>query len=304
MKQALCVHLSSGHPVKTTPRNNGFTLIELLVVIAIIAILAAMLLPALSQAKTRAQGISCINNMKEMALGSILYGNDNNDFIPQNWMLTLGGFITPGQTPVRPSWVAGSFGTALNGGADNPAGCSTNDYFLGVLGDDIPGVGTLVGSIGSYVKAAGAYKCPADQSQDTHWKMPRVRSVSCNMYVGMGPDEIIYLSQNGYPYDVDKRFSPFYKFTSFNARLGPSDCFAFLDENPASLNDGYFEYVATATSIGDRPAVNHGASTAFSYCDGHAALHKWADAYLNLNSTYSATEQDPRWLAEHGTAQK
>src|SRR5437868_471980 len=131
-------------------KKGGFTLIELLVVIAIIAILAAMLLPVLAKAKIRAQGISCINNMRQLQICSMLYAGDCNDFIPQNQGTTSSGSGVIGEAPNEPDLVAGSFWATMTP-SSNPVGSETNLFLLGVNGQTDPATGKeLIGSIGSY----------------------------------------------------------------------------------------------------------------------------------------------------------
>ncbi|HWY32765.1 MAG TPA: prepilin-type N-terminal cleavage/methylation domain-containing protein [Candidatus Acidoferrum sp.] len=290
----------AGGPARQVKR--AFTLIELLVVIAIIAILAALLLPALSQSKIRAQGISCLSNMKQLQVASILYAGDNNDSLPGNEGHTSSGVI--GTAPNDPNWVAGVLGQLYSHGSDNPAGASTNTFLLGVLGDTDPnGSGLqLVGSIGPYSKSAGVYHCPADHTIDPVSKLQRVRSCSANNYMGTGPYEAQHIT-----WEINSSFTVFKKYADFSARLSPSDAFVFLDENPQSLDDGFFlveESVnPNALILGNRPAVNHGNSTSFTFADGHAALHKWENVYLNINSTV-ATASDNLWLTQHATVRR
>jgi prepilin-type N-terminal cleavage/methylation domain-containing protein/prepilin-type processing-associated H-X9-DG protein len=298
-------------------RRDAFTLIELLVVIAIIAILAAILLPVLQQAMQRAKATYCLNNMKELQTGSILYAGDNNDTLPGNEgaagrMVGSTPFNSPDPIGLGLSdgdWVAGVFGQleTTPPPADNPGGAGTNIVLLGIGPSVDPGTGkTINGSIGPYIKAAGSYLCPADVlGIDPVSHQHRVRSCSENSFCGTTIPE--YRLNPGQVGKGPAYYAEFRKYSDFKGGLSASDCFTFLDENPLSLNDGFFEpFTVNGTpeasgqnlNINDRPAVNHGNATSFAFADGHVQLHPWHNSYLTINGGQGS---DSSWLFTHAT---
>src|SRR2546430_2319146 len=189
---------------------SGFTLVELLVVIAIIAILAALLLPALSRSKEQAKAIGCVNNLRQLQLAFLMYTEDF-DRVPRN-----GGSDFNAKIPEEPSWVAGvmKFETAPFGLA--PLSDSTNKLLL-------MGGPNLYGTIGGYTKSPEIYKCPADASYvifSSAARHPRVRSYSMNLNVGAPPEA----ETPGQPWMI------FYKLSDFNL-FSPSQIFTFVDHH-------------------------------------------------------------------------
>jgi prepilin-type N-terminal cleavage/methylation domain-containing protein len=253
--------------MKANHNPKAFTLIELLVVIAIIAILAAMLLPALAKAKERANTTTCINNQKQMALAWIMYADDNQDSLALN-------FWNPqavGVPSVAGSWVMGNANQITP-----PNNSLTNDLELGTL---YP-----------YVKQIGVYHCLDDKkilainTPSGAVTMPRLRCFTMSTYLASGTP--------GAPYATS--------LTKQNQIRKPVNTLVFIDEDDSTLDNGGFLY-ASDPALGwvNRPGYRHSNGTVLSFADGRANYHKWSGS-LNLAEPTppagSANYNDLSWL--------
>ncbi len=269
-------------------KGYGFTLVELLVVISLIALLAALLLPALAKAKMKAQGLSCLNNLKQLQLGWMVYSTENNDQI-----VPTGGQPATAMTLAD---VKFSNGNWVQGDMSSPPGW-TNKALI------------MAGSLYPYVRNLGVYKCPADQKHDSYGN-PTVRSMSMNCW--MNPLKPPYSSRdeswNSYQGYTTTALREFRKQSDILAP-SPAKCFVTVDENPKTINDGWFVVDPNQPRTWvDAPASYHNKACGFGFADGHAEIKRWRDTnLLNAQSVKFPADiatGDLSWLQERTTSRK
>ena len=262
-------------PIRSTSQLSGFTLIELLVVIAIIAILAAMLLPALSRAKSQAQKIVCVNHQKQMSLTWMMYADDNGDRVAENGEGTPNpeNLAQLGADDRENRWW-------VSGGTHFTANIALPHLLEGKYASFSP-----------YISAIKLYKCPADKAKDTILQRDRKRSYALNSYMG----------------DVDGWVTPgfrVYQRKSDVEAQRPAQKFLFMDVQPESVCMPTFVVSMIDTGLGHTPGTYHNRSAVVSFADGHVGSQKWSDERTfipRMHGFPDGNNVDLDWIRAHAT---
>jgi prepilin-type processing-associated H-X9-DG protein len=267
---------------------GGFTLVELAVVIATVAVLAAVLLPALAGTKPDSQAFQCLENQRQLILAWQMYAEDNNDLLPPNdfpYNTSYARQTAATQASMR-NWVVGTMEQPLDA-VDYPA-----THFPNI--SEFLGPNTV---LSTYITNKAVYRCPADNYIDPNSHQVLVRSYSMNSavgtawhssstYTGNSSDSLLgspvqggWLNGNAYN-NRQTTWLTYGKMSSFS-RPGPANTFVIMEENPYSINDGCMDISAYAapghTYLIDFPSGNHNGGAGISFADGHVIIHKWLD---------------------------